>query len=649
MVSLEDIRVSYGGFDLLKGVGFMLQEGDRAGLVGRNGSGKTTLIRMIAGEVVPTKGKVNMQGGIKIGYLPQHLSYSDTTTVYEETRKCFSELIGLQEEHMRLEKLVSACCDVESSSYIDLLNRFYFVSERISMLESENADEQIEKTLTGLGFRRGDFLRATSEFSGGWRMRIELAKILLVKPQVMLLDEPTNHLDMPSIQWLEEMLKEYKGALMLVSHDRMFLDNVTNRTIEISRGHIYDYKVPYSKYVSLSEERRTINRAAWENQQKQIKETEDFIERFRYKATKAVQVQSRIKQLEKLERVELEETDSRVMHFRFQPAPHSGNIVVEAKEISKSFGDYNVFRDVTFTVEKGEKIAFVGRNGEGKTTMSRIINGELDYDGFFKYGSHVKTGYFAQNQHLLLSENKTVFQTLDDAAVGDIRTQIKSILGSFLFGGEDIDKKVSVLSGGEKARLALAQMLLTPYNLLVMDEPTNHLDMLSREILKKALNRFDGTLIIVSHDRYFLDGLATRVIEFINGKIYDYPGNITEFLEHKRIESLQYLNRVQAANKISQKENRETKNDYLEKKETIRIRRKLTNRVERLEKKIAEHEQEIQILEKKLSDPSIYNQILQKELINKYNEIKRDSDLALKEWEKASEDLEKFESENSEQ
>lgn len=646
MVSLEDIWVSFGGFDLLKGVGFMLQEGDRAGLVGRNGSGKTTLIKMIAGEEAPTKGKVNKQGGIKIGYLPQHLHYSDTTTVFDETRKCFAELIELQNEHKELEKRVSEVNDYESQEYMNLLDHFHVVSERINMLESENAEEQIEKTLTGLGFTRNDFTRATSEFSGGWRMRIELAKILLIKPQVMLLDEPTNHLDMPSIQWLEEMLTEYRGALLLVSHDRMFLDNVTNRTIEITLGKIYDYKVPYSKYIALSEERRTINRAAWENQQKVIKDTEDFIERFRYKATKAVQVQSRIKQLEKLERVELEESDSKVMRFRFQPAPHSGNIIIEAKEISKSYDDLNVFSNVTFTVEKGEKIAFVGRNGEGKTTMSRIITGELEYDGFLKHGAHVNTGYFAQNQHLLLNDSKTVFQTLDDVAVGDIRTRIKAILGSFLFGGEDIDKKVSVLSGGEKARLALAQMLLTPYNLLVLDEPTNHLDMLSREILKKALLQFDGTLIIVSHDRYFLEGLATRVIEFTCGKIYDYPGNITEFLDHKRMESLQNLNRFQQQARNSPKEIKDSKTEYLEKKEVERLRRKLNNAVDRLEKEIASLEQEMQMLEKKLSDPSIYNETLNNEFLRKYKELKIRNDQALEEWEKATGEMEEFRKRN---
>lgn len=646
MVSLEDIWVSYGGFDLLRGVGFMLQEGDRAGLVGRNGSGKTTLIKMIAGEAVPTKGRVNMQGGINIGYLPQHLTYSDTTTVFEETRMCFSELLDLQREQKVLEEKVSTATEYESQQYFDLLDRFHVVSERIAMLESENTEEQIEKTLTGLGFKRSDFTRATSEFSGGWRMRIELAKILLIKPHVMLLDEPTNHLDMPSIQWLEDMLKEYRGALLLVSHDRMFLDNVTNRTIEITLGKIYDYKVPYTKYLGLSEERRITNRAAWENQQKQIKDTEEFIERFRYKATKAVQVQSRIRQLEKLERVELEETDSKVMHFRFQPAPHSGNIIIEAKEVSKSYDALNVFRDVTFTVEKGEKIAFVGRNGEGKTTMSRIVTGELEYDGFLKHGAHVKTGYFAQNQHLLLNESKTIFQTLDDVAVGDIRTRIKAILGSFLFGGEDIDKKVSVLSGGEKSRLALAQMLLTPYNLLVLDEPTNHLDMLSREILKKALQQFDGTLIIVSHDRYFLEGLATRVIEFTGGKIYDYPGTITEFLDHKRIESLQTLNRFQQQAKSAPKEVTDTKADYLEKKEVERLRRKLTNAVDRLEKEIATLETDMRLVEKKLTDPSIYNEILHNELLRKYNELKTRNDKALEEWEKASGELEEFRKRN---
>ncbi|PKP19387.1 MAG: glycosyl transferase family 2 [Bacteroidetes bacterium HGW-Bacteroidetes-21] len=647
MISVDDIHLSYGGFDLFRGFSFMLKDGDRAGLVGRNGAGKTTIMKIITGEVVPSSGRVNKQSDLTIGYLPQHLNYSDTTSVFEEVNTAFREIMDMKETLTELEKQISERTDYESAGYLDLCNHYNEISERISILGSDKTEEQIEKTLTGLGFKRSDFTRPTAEFSGGWRMRIELAKILLKKPMLLLLDEPTNHLDMPSIQWLEETLSDFTGALLLVSHDRIFLDTVTNRTIEISLGKIFDYKVAYSKFESLSEERRKQNYAAWENQQKLIKETEDFVERFRYKATKAVQVQSRIKQLEKLDRIEVEQTDAQVMRFKFLPSPSCGNIIVEAKNLKKAYNALPVFDEVNFTIEKGERVALVGRNGEGKTTLSRIIIGDLSYEGLMKTGHQVKIGYYAQNQHLLLDENKTVFQTLDDVAVGDVRTKLRDILGSFLFSGEDIDKKVVMLSGGEKARLSLARLLLSPFNLLIMDEPTNHLDMMSRDILKKSLLHYDGTIIIVSHDRYFLDGLATRVIEFADGRIKDYPGNIADFLYSKKMDNLRSMNAAKKEVAAAKAVFSDTKTGYIEKKEQERARRKIVNRIEKLENQIAGMEDEMALIEKSLSDPSIYNQSLHTELLNKYNELKKQNDGYLSDWEMATNELDAFDNPNA--
>jgi len=644
MISVDNITVRFGGFELLSNISFLLQSGDRVGLVGRNGTGKTTLMRLITGEMQASEGKINYKSDLTIGYLPQHLNYSDTTTVFEEVKSTFSEIFLLYDEEINLNKELVERNDYESESYLDLCDRLNELNERLSILGVDKLDEQIERTLLGLGFIRSDFLRNTSEFSGGWRMRIELAKILLKRPMLLLLDEPTNHLDLPAIQWLEEFLTDYYGAVLLVSHDRVFLDTVTNRTIEISLSKIHDYKVSYSKFVELSEERRKQQLAAWENQQKYIKDTEEFIDKFRYKATKAVQVQSRIKQLDKLDRLEVEKVNKSAMRFRFPPAIRSGDIVVEIKDVTKQYGELTVFQDINLLIERGEKVAFVGRNGEGKTTLSRIIVNEIDYTGYCKLGHNVHLGYYAQNQHLTLNEDKTVFDTLDEIAVGDVRGRLKDILGSFLFSGEDIDKKVKLLSGGEKSRLAMARLLLFPVNLLVMDEPTNHLDMISKDVLKNALKQYDGTLIVVSHDRDFLNDLVGKVVEFGNKRIREFPGTIFEFLDTKKLESLRELEnkkKITAKNVKNQPEQSQ-KNDYIERKELERQKRKIQNRISKCEVLIAEKEKLILITEGKLSDPSIYSEEMHNQLINYYDSLKKEVDDLLNEWENLSNEIQQF-------
>ena len=495
MISINQLTISFGGFDLFKDVSFLINSRDKIGLVGKNGAGKTTLLKAINGEQSFDKGQISVPNDTRIGYLPQQMRIKDTVSVNEEALTAFEELNKLEIEIAKANKEITSRTDYESNSYHKLIDKVTELNHQYDILGGTSKEANVEQVLLGLGFQRSDFTRPTAEFSGGWRMRIELAKLLLKKPDVLLLDEPTNHLDIESIQWLEDLLKNYPGAVVMVSHDRKFLDTVTNRTVEIILGKIYDYNVPYSKFLELRKERREQLIASYKNQQKQIQDSERFIERFRYKNTKAVQVQSRIKQLDKLDRIEIEEEDLSSMHFSFPSAPHSGKIVVETKGITKRFGDLTVFQDIDMVLEKGEKISFVGKNGEGKTTLSRIIVGEINHEGGLKIGHNVKIGYFAQNQTELLDEKKTVFETIDDIAVGEIRTKTRSILGSFLFSGEDIEKKVSVLSGGEKTRLALACMLLEPVNMLVLDEPTNHLDMLSKDILKKALLKFEGTVI----------------------------------------------------------------------------------------------------------------------------------------------------------
>ena len=608
MISLDNLTVSYGGWTLFDNISFLINPKDRIGLVGRNGAGKTTLLRIITGEQQPTSGSVTLNGDCTIGYLPQTMRVADTTTLVEETAKAFEEVLRLEAEIEHLTREIAERTDYESDGYAQLLHRLNDAQDHYHILGGETRDADIEKTLLGLGFKREDFGRPTSEFSGGWRMRIELAKLLLRRPSIFLLDEPTNHLDIESIQWLEEYLKNYNGAVLLISHDRAFLDNVTNRTVELSLGKVNDYKVSYSKYVVLRAERRAQQMAAYENQQRMIEKTEEFIEKFRYKPTKSNQVQSRIKQLERLERLEIEEEDLSTLNIKFPPAPRSGQIVAEINEAGMSFGTKHVFSGANFIIEKGDKIALVGRNGEGKTTLARMLIGQLTpTEGSVRLGANVNIGYYAQNQDDLMDGEFTVYDTLDRVAVGDIRTRLRDILGAFLFRGEDIDKKVKVLSGGERARLAMARMMLEPRNLLILDEPTNHMDMRSKDILKNAIMKYDGTVVVVSHDREFLDGMVQKVYEFRDGGVKEYLGGIYYFLEKRKLESLQEIERRDApakpaANPAAKSAaqpaaNRDAaasgKLTYEQRKEQEKQLRKLRRAVETVEAELAEIEKQI--------------------------------------------------------
>jgi len=643
MLSVENISVSFGSFELLKDISFLVNKNDRIGLAGKNGAGKSTLLRIIAGLQSPTSGRVNKPKNFRIGYLPQQMSTNITSTVIDETLKAFDELFEISANISLITKNISSRTDYHSAEYLDLCDRLAVLEEHYRMLGGNEYMAQTEKTLVGLGFDRENFDRPTGELSEGWRMRIELAKIILRKPDLMLLDEPTNHLDIESIQWLESYLAEYPGAVIVVSHDRAFLDNVTKRTIEISLGKIYDYRVPWSEFVELRKERREHQLAAFRNQQKMIADTEKFIERFRYKATKAVQVQSRIKQLNKLERIEVDEEDTSTINIRFAPAPRSGTVVIEAEGLAKSYGDHPVLDNISLTVTRGEKVAFVGRNGEGKTTLSRIIAGELDYKGKLKIGHNVKIGYYAQNQDEIINEDKTVFQTVDEIARGEVRTRLRDILGAFLFRGEEIDKKVKVLSGGERSRLALVKLLLEPYNLLLLDEPTNHLDMQSKEILKQALLKYDGTLIVVSHDRDFLDGLVDKVYEFRNRKIKEHTGGIYDFLRMKKIESLRELEtpEKQAVEQKKEEDISLNKQRYLEKKEFERNLRKLRKRVEDIENEIEEIENKIAEMDTKLSEPG-NEALFSEEFFSRYNELKEKLSNKIALWEQYNIELDSF-------
>jgi ATP-binding cassette subfamily F protein 3 len=546
MISFDNLCVSFNGTDLFRGVTFMVNARDRIGLVGKNGAGKSTLLKIAKGLQIPTSGQVAVPDGIEIGYLPQIMKTADCRSVMQETLSAFELLHKLEGKIAAITTQLETRTDYESAEYMSLIEKLADYNDKLHMLGGSSSEGDAEKALLGLGFERSDFGRPTSEFSGGWRMRIELAKILLQRPDVLLLDEPTNHLDIESIAWLEDYLKTYSGALILISHDRAFLDAVTTRTIELVLGTAHDYNAPYSKYVVLRKERRQQQMAAYQNQQRAIEKTEEFIERFRYKATKSNQVQSRIKMLDKIERIEIDDEDASAMHIKFPPAPRSGNMVYEAKNVSKSFGSKVVFSNANISITRGERIAFVGRNGEGKTTMSRILVGKLDYEqGESHIGHNVNIGYFAQNQDDLMDGEFSVFDTLDNAARGEIRTKLRDILGAFLFKGEDADKKVKVLSGGERSRLAMARLMLEPYNLLVLDEPTNHMDMRSKDILKNALLRYDGTLVVVSHDREFLDGLVNKIYEFRGGGVKEHLGTIWEFMERVKISRMQELNKVQ--------------------------------------------------------------------------------------------------------
>lgn len=605
MVSVDKLNIQFNGRDIFKNVSFLVNPRDKIGLVGKNGAGKTTLLRIFMGLQKPDSGEVIVPADVTLGYLPQELIVKDTCTVFDEVCKAFSELNKLEKDIKRLSDEISLRTDYESKEYLKLIEKFTEKNDRHQLLGGENKNAGVEQTLIGLGFDRKDFHRHTSEFSGGWRMRIELAKIILRTPDVFLLDEPTNHLDIEAIQWLEDFLKNYSGAVLLISHDRAFLDNVTNRTIEISLGKIYDYRVSYSHFVGLRKERREQQLSAWRNQQKTIEDTKEFIDRFRYKATKAVQVQSRIRQLEKIELIEIEEEEIASMNIRFPAAPRSGTVVFEARDISKNFGKLQVLSNVTMVIERGERVAFVGRNGEGKTTLSRIITGELDCKGEHKLGHNVNLGYFAQNQDELLNGEKTVFQTIDDVAVGDIRSKIRDILGAFLFSGEDVDKKVKVLSGGERSRLAIAKLLLKPYSLLVLDEPTNHLDMRSKDVLKQALLKYNGTLIVVSHDREFLDGLVTKLYEFKNKKASEHLGGIYDFLKRKKIASLRDLEiKDEPVKSIRLKEDLSGKTNFEGRKDLERDIRKVSNQVNVIENIIRELEVKIDSMEKIIANPS---------------------------------------------
>ena len=646
MISISQAVVQFGGFELFKNASFVINKRDKIGLVGKNGAGKTTLLKLITGKQSLTSGQISYPKDITIGYLPQQMNISDNTSVFNETLSVFAELLEIEGKIEEVNLELSERSDYESESYFNLINKVTELNEKFQVLGGGNVKEEVEKTLLGLGFLRDDFERPTNEFSGGWRMRIELAKIILRKPNVLLLDEPTNHLDIVSIEWLEELLKDYPGAVVLVSHDRAFLDNVTTRTIEISVGKIYDYKVHYSKFVVLRKERREQQLAAYKNQQKMIQDTERFIERFRYKNTKAVQVQSRIKQLEKLERIEIDEEDYSNLRFHFTPPPRSGNLVLEIKELSKSYGNNLVLNNLELVIERGEKISFVGRNGEGKTTLSKVIVGEILYKGKMKIGHNVKIGYYAQNQAELLDESKTVLQTIDDVAVGSVRTKIRDILGTFLFSGEDVDKKVEILSGGERSRLSLACLLLEPYNLLVLDEPTNHLDMRSKDVLKNALLTYQGTIIIVSHDRDFLDGLTDKVYEFKNKNIKEHLGGIYEFLRKKKIEHLKELDRQKRSlGEHKQTRTSNNKKSYEKRKEFDKKIKRASNKVANSEANIAKLEREIEQLDKIFNDPEKANEVAEKNFYSFYEKLNRDLLSEMENWSRLHDKFEEIKKE----
>lgn len=639
MISIQNLSVEFNSTALFSGVNFVINKRDKIALVGKNGAGKSTMLKIIAGLQEPTGGVVAAQKDITIGYLPQQMILTDERSVVDEVRTVFGELDEMKASLARMNTELAERTDYESESYAELIDRISNLSDLVQMEESENGEAELEKTLLGLGFVRSDFDRNTSEFSGGWRMRIELAKLLLMRPDVLLLDEPTNHLDIESIQWLETFLKQKANVVVLVSHDRAFIDNVTNRTLEISCGKVYDYQVNYSKYVVLHQERIEQQMRAYENQQKQIQQTERFIERFRYKATKSVQVQSRIKQLEKIEEIEVDEVDNSRLNLKFPPAPRSGDYPVICEGVAKKYGDHTVFSNVDLTIKRGEKVAFVGKNGEGKSTLVKCIMNEIPYDGNLKIGHNVKIGYFAQNQASLLDGEITVFDTIDQVAVGDIRTKIRDILGAFMFGGEASDKKVKVLSGGEKTRLAMIRLLLEPVNLLILDEPTNHLDMKTKDVLKQAIADFDGTVIVVSHDRDFLDGLVEKVYEFGGGKVREHLGGIYDFLQHKQMESLRELEKSVPSktdnDQIQEPAVSSGKQSYAEKKEFEKQIRKAERLVKDAEAKVSQLEAELKVVEDKLAAGATDN-----DLFERHGEVSKSLDAAMSEWEDATMELE---------
>ena len=644
MISVEGLKVEFNATPLFEDVSYVINKKDRIALVGKNGAGKSTMLKILAGLQQPTEGTVSVPRDCTIGYLPQVMKLADSRTVMEEAEQAFGHIREMQADIERMNQELADRTDYESEDYQKLIERFTHENDRFLMMGGANYRAELERTLMGLGFTRQDFDRPTSEFSGGWRMRIELAKLLLQRPDVLLLDEPTNHLDIESIQWLEQFLATRANAVVLVSHDRAFLNNVTTRTIEISCGHIYDYKVKYDEFIKLRQERREQQLRAYENQQKQIEDTEAFIERFRYKATKAVQVQSRIKQLEKLERVEVDEEDTSALRLKFTCSSRSGNYPVICEDVRKAYGSHVVFHDVNLTINRGEKVAFVGKNGEGKSTLVKCIMGEInDYTGRLTLGHNVQIGYFAQNQAQLLDEDLTVFDTIDRVAVGDIRLKIRDILGAFMFGGEASEKKVRVLSGGERTRLAMIKLLLEPVNFLILDEPTNHLDMRSKDILKEAIAGFEGTVIVVSHDRDFLDGLVTKVYEFGSGQVKEHLGGIYDFLQKKQIANLNELQKPADSSPASSVPDRPTKESssarlsYEEQKERNKRLKKLEHCVADCEAEINQTEAAIAILEQKLATPEGAPDM---SLYDRHRKLKEQLDRVMDEWEAASLELE---------
>ena len=643
MISVESLRVEFGVKPLFSDASFVVNDRDRIALVGKNGAGKSTLLKILCGQQQPTGGVVSVSSDTTIGYLPQVMVLQDDTTVREEARKAFANVTALKEQVDRLNRELSERTDYESADYLALVERFTQEHERYLMLGAENYEAELERTLTGLGFQRSDLERPTSEFSGGWRMRIELAKILLQKPDVLLLDEPTNHLDIESIQWLERevMTGKPSTAIVLVSHDRAFINNVTNRTLEISCGHIIDYKVKYDEYVKLRQERREQQLRAYENQQKEMADMRQFIERFRYQATKAVQVQQKVKQLEKIVPIEVDEVDNSAMHLKFPPCLRSGDYPVICDEVRKDYGTHTVFDHVNLTIKRGEKVAFVGKNGEGKSTLVKCIMGEIPFEGHLKVGHNVQIGYFAQNQAQLLDESLTVFQTIDYVAKGEMRLRINDILGAFMFGGEASDKKVKVLSGGERSRLAMIRLLLEPVNLLILDEPTNHLDMASKDVLKEAIRAFDGTAIIVSHDREFLDGLVTKVYEFGGGKVREYLGGIYDWLNQQPAPNPS--TREESANGDSQRRSPSTPppsggaGSWALHKEQQKVLKKATKAVEESERKINDMERRLKELDSLLMKPENASDM---EIVTEYTQTKQALDDEVERWERLSEELE---------
>lgn len=640
MISINGLTVAYGSFTLLDNLNFHISERDKIGLVGKNGSGKTTIMKLINGLQSPTSGSVDKPADLRIGYLPQIMEHHHGRTVMEETLTAFDSLAQIEKELNSVNEQLAERTDYESEDYLSLITRLNDLIDVMTVSQSEPAEVLAQKTLLGLGFRDEDFDRLTDTFSQGWNMRIELAKILLSEPDLLMLDEPTNHLDIESIEWLEDYLRNRKGALLLVSHDRKFLDNVTNRTVEIMLGHIHDYRVPYSKYLQLRAERLAQQQAAYENQHKMIEKTEDFINRFRYKPTKSNQVQSRIKQLEKLERIEIDETDNVTLTVKFPPAPRAGDIIFKASDLTVGYPGKVVFSDAQVEIRRGEKVAFIGRNGEGKTTLMRVINGELEpISGEAKVGYNVSIGYYAQNQEDVLDRNLTVWETLDNIAVGDIRGKLRDILAQFLFRGEDIDKKVSVLSGGERARLGMAKFMLQPYNVLALDEPTNHMDIKSKDILKQALKAYDGTLIVVSHDRDFLEGLVDKMYEFRDGRVKEYLGSVSDFLEKRKLDSLQELERRFGSSKGTDNQEKKVaaQQSFEQKKSVSKEERRVRHRIDFLEKEIAGIEEKMAAIEAVLSNPSEKDDVL--ELTRSYLELKRECEGKTEEWASLKESL----------